>query len=222
MPELENDIVKNVAGSRVLYVMATEAEYHEELRARFKPLICQVGPVEAALNVADFLARISVDLVVSLGSAGSATLDQAQVYQVNAVSYRDMDASAFGFPKGETPFLFLPASIQLGLPVPGIQQASISTGANVVSGDAYQNLDADMVDMETWAIMRTCHKARVPMIGLRGISDGAEPVAEYSDWTKYLEVIDARLGDAIDTLEQALETRALALDGWEPPRPQKP
>jgi adenosylhomocysteine nucleosidase len=40
------------------------------------------------------------DLVVSLGSAGSRTLEHTGVYQVASVCYRDMDASALGFEKG--------------------------------------------------------------------------------------------------------------------------
>ena len=115
MIDVDNVAVKTVGGVRVLYVMATLAEYLTELRSRFSPLICQVGPVEAAMYVSAYLAaNRDVDLVVSLGSAGSATLEQAHVYQVSAVAYRDMDASPFGFPKGVTPFSDLPPVIELG------------------------------------------------------------------------------------------------------------
>ncbi len=204
--------VKIVAGHRVLYVMATLAEYHAALKARFKPLICQVGPVESALHMTQYLAsNEKPDLVVSLGSAGSAVLEQAKVYQVSSVSYRDMDASPFGFEKGTTPFLDLPAEVELQHTVPGIEPATLSTGANVVSGKAYQSVAADMVDMETWAIMRACMVHDVPMIGLRGISDGADPVSKYSDWTKYLEVIDQRLGEAADILEAAISNKEIIL-----------
>ncbi len=204
--------VKIVAGRRVLYVMATLAEYHSALKARFKPLICQVGPVEAALHMAQYLtANNKPDLVVSLGSAGSAVLEQVKVYQVSHVSYRDMDASPFGFEKGATPFLDLPAEVELKHMIPDMETATLSTGANVVSGDSYKSASADMVDMETWAIMRACLIYGVPIIGLRGISDGADPVSKYSDWTKYLEVIDQRLGEAVDILEAAITNKKITL-----------
>jgi len=203
-------LVKNVAGSRVLYVMATLAEYQTCLSMRFKPLICAVGPVEAALNVSRYLAmEPDIDLVVSLGSAGSARLEQAKIYQVSSVSYRDMDASAFGFEKGLTPFLDEPATIELPLSLPNVANASLSTGANVVSGEAYGDIDADMVDMETWSIIRACRSFNIPFIGFRGISDGIEPVSQYSDWTRYLEVIDERLAHAVDQLEDALKAGVL-------------
>ena len=205
MINVDSVAVKNVGDVRVLYVMATQAEYLEALKARFQPLICQVGPVEAALHMAAFLTQHrEIDLVISLGSAGSARLEQAQVYQVSSVAYRDMDASPFGFPKGVTPFSDLPAEIELGMSVQGVPSASISTGANVVSGDAYAGVEQDMVDMETWAILRACQVAKVPLIGLRGISDGAHPVAEFNDWTRYLSVIDQRLADVVDQIESAL------------------
>jgi len=204
--------VNMVAGRQVLYVMATLAEYHSALKARFSPLICQVGPVEAALHMSQYLATDEKpDLVVSLGSAGSAVLDQAKVYQVSHVSYRDMDASPFGFEKGTTPFLDLPAEVQLSHSIPDIPSARLSTGANVVSGEAYKSVDAEMVDMETWAIMRVCMVYNVPLIGLRGISDGAEPVSDYNDWSRYLEVIDERLGEAIDKLETSIADNVLEI-----------
>lgn len=198
-----------IAGKRVLFAMAAEAEYGEHLRRRFTPLMTGVGPVEAAVAVAATLARLKAehilpDLVVSLGSAGSATLEQAQVYQAVSVSYRDMDASPLGFAKGRTPFLDLPETVPLPLCIPGVAEASLSTGANIVSGAAYRQIDADMVDMETFAVLRACQHFSVPLIALRGISDGAKELTHVSDWTQYLHVVDERLALAVDRLEQSI------------------
>lgn len=202
--------MKPVAGKNVLFVMAADAEYGVFLRTRISPLMTGVGPVEAAIVLTRELARLAShddlpDLVVSLGSAGSATLEQAEIYQVSAVSYRDMDASAFGFEKGKTPFLDLPVSVELPLRIPGLQTATLSTGANVVSGAAYQSIDADMVDMETFAILRACQSFNIPLIGLRGISDGRHDVNHIDDWTQYLHIIDKKLALAVDGLQTALE-----------------
>lgn len=202
--------MKPVAGKNVLFVMAADAEYGVFLRTRISPLMTGVGPVEAAIVLTRELARLAShddlpDLVVSLGSAGSATLEQAEIYQVSAVSYRDMDASAFGFEKGKTPFLDLPVSVELPLRIPGIQTATLSTGANVVSGAAYKSIDADMVDMETFAILRACQSFNIPLIGLRGISDGRHDVNHIDNWTQYLHIIDKKLALAVDGLQTALE-----------------
>ncbi|NTE85218.1 5'-methylthioadenosine/S-adenosylhomocysteine nucleosidase [Agrobacterium rubi] len=212
---MSHEIV-DVAGKRLLFVMAADAEYGPHLKARFKPLMTGVGPVEAAVSLTAVLAELKATgslphLVISLGSAGSRVLEQAEVYQATSVSYRDMDASAFGFEKGRTPFLDLPAEVPLPLRIPGVAQARLSTGANVVSGAAYDGVDADMVEMETFALLRACQRFDILLIGLRGISDGKSDVSHISDWTEYLHVIDEKLADAVDRLYRAIEDGSISL-----------
>jgi len=202
--------LKSVSGKSILFVMAVEAEYGSFLRSRLIPLMTGVGPVEAAVTLSRTLADLDAqgdlpDLVVSLGSAGSNTLEQTEVYQVASVSYRDMDASPLGFEKGRTPFLDLPPVIELPLRIPAIPTASLSTGANIVSGAAYGAIDAEMVDMETYAVLRACQAFQLPMIGLRGISDGRAELNHIDDWKEYLHVVDRKLSLAVDGLFDALE-----------------
>lgn len=200
--------MENVAGKRVQFVMAADQEYGPALKARFTPLITGVGPVEAAVQLTAVLATADPlpDLVVSLGSAGSRELEQTDVYQATSVSYRDMDASPLGFEKGATPFLDLPVVVEIPVQVPGIPGATLSTGANIVSGAAYDDIDAQMVDMESFAVLRVCHRFDVPLIGLRGISDGKDELRHVDDWTEYLHIIDEKLAAAVDRLEDAIKS----------------
>lgn len=202
-----------IAGVPVLFVMAAEPEYGPALSARITPLITGVGPVEGAVALTAALAGMAEPprLIVSLGSAGSRALAQAQVYQVSAVAYRDMDASALGFEPGRTPFLDLPARIDLPHRIPGLPAASLSTGANIVSGPAYDRIAEEMVDMETFAHLRAAQRFGIPLIGLRGISDGAEELRQLTDWTQYLHVIDERLAAAVDALRDAIGDGRLAV-----------
>ena len=198
----------------ILYVMATEQEYGAALRSRISPLMTGVGPVEAAASLAEHLTRLAVEdrlplLVVSLGSAGSAQLEQCGLYQASHVSWRDMDASAFGFERGVVPFLDQPATIPLGPFVPGIPMATLSTGANVVSGRGYDDILEHMVDMETYAVLRVCQRFGLPLVALRGISDGDREVGTLADWTQYLAIIDVKLGEAVDRLEAAVADGSL-------------
>ncbi|WFR95450.1 5'-methylthioadenosine/S-adenosylhomocysteine nucleosidase [Rhizobium tumorigenes] len=203
--------LKSVSGKTILFVMAAEAEYGPFLRSRIEPLMTGVGPVEAAIALTRTLAQLDArdelpDLVVSLGSAGSATLEQTEVYQVSSVSYRDMDASPLGFERGRTPFLDLPASVELPLRIPAVPTASLSTGGNVISGaEAYAAIGTDMVDMETFAVLRACQTYSLPLIGLRGISDGIVELQHISGWTEYLHIVDRKLSYAVDSLFAALE-----------------
>jgi adenosylhomocysteine nucleosidase len=208
--------LKHVGGHSILFVMAVDAEYGPALRSRIQPLMTGVGPVEAAVMLSRELTRLEAsgklpDLVVSLGSAGSRNLEQTEIYQVSSVAYRDMDASPLGFEKGRTPFLYHPAVMPLPLRIPGIPEASLSTGGNIISGAAYDRVAADMVDMETFAVLRCCQLFGAPLIGLRGISDGKEELRHVGDWTEYLHVIDEKLAGAVDRLMEALERGDLAL-----------
>lgn len=196
--------------------MAAKAEYGPHLKRLFVPLMTGVGPVEAGVRLGAELSRLREgaalpDLVVSLGSAGSRTLTQAEIYQAVSVSYRDMDATPLGVEKGVTPFLGLPATLPLPLRVPGIPEATLSTGAAIVSGCAYDAIAEDMVDMETYACLRACQLFGIPLIALRGISDGAAELRQIEDWTAYLHVIDEKLADAVALLEDALASGAIAL-----------
>jgi adenosylhomocysteine nucleosidase len=207
---------KQVGDRTILYVMAVDAEYGPHLKSRITPLMTGVGPVEAAIVLTRALTSMVLegrrpDLVVSLGSAGSRVLEQTEVYQASSVAYRDMDASPLGFEKGRTPFLDHPAAMPLPFSIPGIASARLSTGANIVSGSAYDMIEAEMVDMETFAVMRSCQMFGLPLIGLRGISDGKEELKHVDNWTEYLHVIDEKLAATVDRLEKAIESGVLAL-----------
>jgi adenosylhomocysteine nucleosidase len=195
--------------------MAAPAEYGPALRARIQPLMTGVGPVEAAVVLTAALARLEAadglpDLIISLGSCGSRDLEHAAVYQAASVGYRDMDASPLGFPKGVTPLSDRPPVMSLPCPLPDVPAARLSTGADVVSGAGYDAIDADMVDMETFALVRAAQTFAVPLVALRGVSDGRSELTRLEDWTSTLHHVDAHLAQALDRLIAVLETRGLA------------
>lgn len=198
----------------VLFVMAAPSEYGLHLRSIIDPLMIGVGPIEAAINLTAYLGGLAAlqrlpDLVVSLGSAGSQRLPQTEIFQVSALSYRDMDVSALGFERGRNPLLNLPVVVELPYAVAGLPSASLSTGGNMVSGAAYNQIAADMVDMETYAVWRACQKFGLPMIGLRGISDGRSELRQVADWKEYLGIIDEKLCRALKHIERTI-------GGWRP------
>ena len=194
----------------VLFLMATELEYGEHLKKIIKPDIIGVGPIEAAIHTTKILSAMKnenrlPDLVVSLGSSGSQKLEQTEVYQVSSVSWRDMDATVLGVEKGVTPFLDLPATVDMPTLIPDFPSASLSTGGSVVSGDGYKNIETDMVDMETYAVLRSCQTFNVALFGLRGISDGQKELERAMDWRQYLHIVDEKLANALMLLDKVLE-----------------
>lgn len=205
-----------IAGRRLLFIMALGQEYGPHLQARFTPLMTGVGPIEAALSVGialDQMAQADMlpHLVVSLGSAGSRRCALGEVFQVTSVSWRDMDASLLGFAKGVTPFIDHPVAMPLATPLDW-PCATLSTGANIVGGAEYDAINADMVDMESFAVARACQRFGVPMMGLRGVSDGPGELAGIGGWTALLALLDERLADVVDLLGKALAAGAVIPD----------
>ncbi len=189
---------------RALFVMAAEPEYGPHLRARFVPLIIGIGPVEAALHVGIALARLEAartlpDLIVCLGSAGSRRCALGSVHQIGSVSWRDMDASVLGVEPGVVPYLDEPKDLPLETPL-DLPVATLSSGGDVVSGAGWDRINADMVDMETYAVARASRTFGVPLVGLRGVSDGPGELAGAHDWHKLLGYLDGELAKAVDLL----------------------
>jgi adenosylhomocysteine nucleosidase len=91
-----------------------------------------------------------------------------------------------------------------------VPTARLSTGATVVSGAAYDAIDADMVDMETFALLRAAQTFGVPLVALRGVSDGRSELTRLEDWTSTLHHVDANLALALDQLAAVLSARGLA------------
>lgn len=200
----------------ILFVMATEQEYGPALQRRIQPLITGVGPVEAASVTSHALAGLEREhdlpqLVVSLGSAGSRKLEHAEIYQLSSICYRDMDCSPLGFDRGVVPFLGEPAVIEIREQIPGLASASIATGASIVSGAMYDAIEADMVDMESYAVYRAANRFGVPMIGLRGITDGKTDLSQYEDWASYLGIVDRRLAIELDKFFVAVKDGTFSL-----------
>ncbi len=201
--------------TRLLFVMATTHEYLTELSARIEPLITGVGPIESAISVTRRLAELAAagrppSGVVCLGSAGSRRKEVGTVWQVSSVSWRDMDATALGFEKGVTPFSDHPAIIELPTPLADVPRATLSTGADVVSGPAYDRVDADLVDMETFAVVRACRTFGVPVMGIRAVSDGPGELGKLEDWTALLGTLDERLAAIVDRITAEERARAAA------------
>lgn len=222
MGNFKDNIYTLPNGVKALVVMAADAEYGADLKALgINPLITGVGPVQAASMLTYALSELSrmprlsqPDVILNIGSAGSATLEQGQVYRVSGASYRDMDASPFGFPKGQTPFSPIPAVIGFPALMQGFPAASCSTGANVVAD--HNGVDAEMSDMEFAALADVAMKFKMPVIGFKGISDGKAPLnGDLKGWTELLPVIDRNLAIAVTELgTQKREAICRMPDGW--------
>ena len=121
------------------------------------------------------------------------------------------EGSPLGFERGVTPFLDEPAVISIEHRIPGIPEATLSSGANIVSGAAYDLVGSDMVDMETYSVLRAARRFRLPMIGLRGITDGRTELTGLHDWPEYLHTVDEKLAAALDLFQMHVKSGGFEL-----------
>lgn len=191
--------------SEVLFVMATEQEFGPKLREVITPIIVGVGPIEAAIGTALALqqrveAGSTPAMVVSLGSAGSNRHPVGSVWQITSVGWRDMDATRLGFEKGVTPFADHPARIEMLAPLSDAPSASLSTSATMIGSGKRDEVDADLSDMETFAVVRAAERFGIRVAGFRGVSDGPDTPMDVDGWQSSLEAIDARLATLVVAL----------------------
>ena len=132
-----------------------------------------VGKVNAALAVADVLARPDCRRVINYGTAGSLVPSLAsQLVRVTSIVQRDMDARPLA-PLGATPFEDGPVAGAIDLS-DGLGSAGIrlSTGDNFVT--SLPEVPSDIVDMEGYALAKACHRAGMPFECYKFVTDLAD------------------------------------------------
>jgi adenosylhomocysteine nucleosidase len=179
------------------------------LQKRIKPLICGVGPIEAATQLSSYLASQDIkdrpDHIMVMGSSGSAKLNTLDIRQISHVTYRDMDASVLGIEKGKTPFASYDAVLELEPLECDLPFASLSTGGAIVTHDNFEALAEDMADMETYALARVALHFKIPLSAIRCVSDGRAPLKGMNDWSDILDKVDEKLAKAWDIYRDSVK-----------------
>lgn len=132
-----------------------------------------VGKVNAAMTLAEALATQPPSHVINFGTAGALRSDLTGLVQVAQLHQRDMDVRGLGVPLGQTPFE------QEGPIV--IAQSGVSCGTGDSFVQTTPELVTDIVDMEAYALAKTCERAQIPFTCVKYISDNANDAA-HTDW----------------------------------------
>lgn len=165
-------------GARPLIIIAVEAELPAKLVPDWEVEICGVGKINAALNLSRILHYKIPDYILNLGTAGGVSCAKGQLVEVGSVVQRDMDLSPLGLQRGETAFDTTPAQIRLSN-----SDIVCGTGDNFVHEKP--EIECDIVDMELFALAKTCLAFEIPLRSFKYISDGADENAEH-DWQEAL------------------------------------
>ena len=132
-----------------------------------------VGKINAALKTAEVIRRYSPKQIINYGTAGSLNQNLSGLVEVTKFFQRDMDASPLGLKVGETPF---EDCFEINLGEGGY---SCGTGDSFVTD--LPELKTDLVDMEAFAIAKTCFLNNIEFKCFKYVSDHADEGAS-NDW----------------------------------------
>lgn len=174
-----------------------------------------IGKVNAAVCTQIMIDIFKVDIVVNLGVAGalSPELDICDVVISREFVHHDVDATVFGYAKGEIPQMensvFKADSHLIHL----VEKASdvlsskikVITG-RMLSGDQfisktedreylYNFFKGDCTEMEGAAIAQVCFLNRVSFVAIRSISDKANNVADmdFNEFTRQAAINSSKI-----------------------------
>lgn len=68
---------------------------------------------------------------------------------------------------------------------------------------SFGSFPGELADMETFATVRVCERFSIPVIGLRGVSDGQSDTADAASWEERLALIDHNLAEFRDKVTSA-------------------
>lgn len=170
-----------------LLVVALEEEAQHLHVSELPVLVTGVGKIHAASALAALLARQRPKSIVNLGTAGSLHPGLSGTQVIRRVIQHDFDDEGLFRLTGE----YFGAPIELGGDGP-----VLATGDVFVSGGpARENLaaQADLVDMEGYAVARVARDFGLDVMLVKEISDGAGADA-FKSWRETVDDCAERLG----------------------------
>lgn len=170
--------INNTTYQYPLFVFALESEAGSHFESDHK-IFVGVGKVNATYYLTKSISKYQPDIIINLGTAGSTVFDRGSVVCCKQFIQRDMEVSALGFAKFETPFEN--SAIILNS---GIELANFPIGI-CGSGDQFEmehnNHEYNVIDMEAYALAKVANLENIPFLCLKYISDGADGNA-VDDW----------------------------------------
>ena len=161
----------------ILIVCALEKETNNELDD-WNVIYTGVGKINSVIKLTSHLNDYNYsipDIVINYGTAASKTY--SGLVDCTKFIQRDMDATPMGFNIGETPFDNEPSMIDFShIKNPIGKNLTCYTGDSFVTDIQYM----DVVDMEAYALAKTCRNFGIDFVSYKYISDDGNA----DDWEK--------------------------------------
>lgn len=192
----EQDTLRKLLNADPLYVFALESEAAQEF-THVNHAFVGIGKVNATYNLLKHIAAHKPSIIVNLGTAGSNKHAGGQVVCCTRFIQRDMDVTALGFEKYQTPFSTQPVLLEYGFKLPGVPQETCGTGDSFEM--AHATTAYDVIDMEAFALAWVAKQENIPFLCLKYISDGADGEAA-TDWQVAVHLAAVALRKALDNI----------------------
>ena len=213
MQEIQK-IMKNIQKIEIYGLNFIKGEINDKLVVLVE---AGVGKVNATRTAQLLIDKFDIDVVINIGSAGSANdkLNIGDIVIGKKLVQHDFDITAFGHPKGyiSNVGLYLESDNQL---MKKMEKAiknlenidfKILVGT-IASGDIFctdikmkekirNKFEADAIEMEGAAIAQVCKLDDIPFIVIRGISDSPNGNNEIT-FEQYLEKASKRCAQIIE------------------------
>lgn len=161
----------------IIVALPMETQGHFE-KNKIQVHYCGIGKINAAMKATELIFKEGVDHILNLGTAGSHKFPTHSLIECTGFIQRDMDLSPLNFPKGETPMDEIPGMITVP-PKMNFTSGVCGTGDRFEVGPP--ELACDLVDMEAYAIAKTCKKYQIGFTSIKYITDGSDDQA-HKDW----------------------------------------
>lgn len=181
-----------------LYVFALESEATHEF-SDVKPLFVGIGKLNAMYNLMKRIHTNKPSVIINLGSAGSTYHKRGEVVCCTHFVQRDMDVTALGFEKYQTPFSVHQPVLEYGIKIEGLPHGICGTGDSFVMN--HNTEDYNVIDMEAYSIALIAKQEEIPFLCLKYISDGADGTAA-TDWQEMVKMAGTALKKAIISIKK--------------------
>lgn len=174
-----------------------------------------IGKVNAAVCAQIMIDVFKVDIIINLGVAGaiSPELDICDVVISKEFLQHDMDATVFGYTRGEIPQMetsvfkadnhlvhLVEKACDILSPKTKVKTGRILCGDKFISKaedkeDLFKVFKGDCTEMEGAAIAQVCYLNKVPFVAVRSISDKADNSADmdFNEFTKQAAITSSKI-----------------------------
>ena len=171
--------INNIIYKNPLFVFALEKEAGTEFPQENVAFV-GVGKINASYNLLKAIQKHQPDLIINLGTAGSTEFNKGSVVCCTEFIQRDMEVTALGFQKFETPFSTDPVILQYGLEIDNLLKGICGSGDQFEM--EHKNPEYNVIEMEAFALAKVSKEENIPFLCLKYISDGADGNA-VDDWS---------------------------------------